>query len=139
MNTKSQFILVDDDSITNFLHEKLLRKLNVASTIIVKNNGKEALAYLDDFVKKEQDCPCIVMLDLNMPVVDGFEFIRQFKKKPWKDNIKVVIVTTSLSEKDIQRVRQFGDFMYINKPLTIEKLKGMVEKNAGLFEKVSIT
>jgi CheY-like chemotaxis protein len=130
MNTKRYVILVDDDYITNFLHEKLIRKLNISDNIIVKNNGKEALTYLEEFVKKERASPCIVMLDLNMPVVDGFEFIRQFKKKLVENNIKIVIVTTSLSERDIQKVREFGDFTYLNKPLTSEKLQFMLEKIA---------
>jgi CheY-like chemotaxis protein len=127
MNTKGHIILVDDDYITNYLHEKLIRKLNIANHIIVKNNGRDALLYLEKFVKKEGTNPCIVMLDLNMPVVDGFEFIRQFKMRLDRDHIKIVIVTTSLSEKDIQKVRQFGDFIYINKPLTIAKLQFMME------------
>jgi CheY-like chemotaxis protein len=128
MNTKGHVILVDDDYITNYLHEKLIRKMNIASHIIVKNNGRDALLYMEKFVKKEGTGSCIVMLDLNMPVVDGFEFIKQFKLRLDRDNIKIVIVTTSLSERDIQRVRQFGDFIYINKPLTIEKLQFMLEQ-----------
>jgi CheY-like chemotaxis protein len=128
MNTIGQIILVDDDYITNFLHEKLIRKMNIASKVVVRNNGLDALNYLDKLVRKEPDCPCIVLIDLNMPVMDGFEFIRLYKKKLSRDYIKIIVVTTSLSQKDIERVKQFGDFMYINKPLTVEKVQEMFDK-----------
>jgi CheY-like chemotaxis protein len=128
MNTIGQIILVDDDHITNFLHENLIRKLKIPGKIVVKNNGLEALEYLNKLIKKDPGCPCIVLIDLNMPVMDGFEFMRLYKKKLSRDYIKVIVVSTSLSQKDIEKVKQCGDFLYINKPLTMEKVQEMFDK-----------
>ena len=119
---------MDDDYITNFLHEKLIKKMNIARKVIVRNNGLDALEYLNKLIKKEPGCPCLVLIDLNMPVMDGFEFIRLYKKKLSRDYIKIIVVTTSLSQRDIERVKQFGDFMYINKPLTPQKLQEVFDK-----------
>lgn len=127
MKLPISIILVDDDRITNFLHERLLKKMNVTEEIVVLNNGREALIYLEEVCKRGAICPSLILLDLNMPIIDGFEFLKQFKLSALYRNIKIVVVTTSNSERDINKIKTLGEFNLINKPLTEEKLKAIIK------------
>lgn len=123
-------LLVDDDSINNFINERLIRKANISEEVQVVLNGKEALDYLkrrsEAYNKRSPD---LILLDINMPVMDGFEFLEAFKKLDLKDKKSIVIVmlTTSTNPNDTQRLNNSEVVGYINKPLTVKKLMDIVE------------
>ena len=115
-------MLIDDDHITNFLHERLIRKLNLSKEIIIKNNGKEALLHLEDISKQCIPLPSLIFLDINMPVLNGIDFIKMLRKKSFSKFIKIVFLSTSNADQDIQKIKQLGNYECINKPLTAEKI-----------------
>ncbi|HEY8399830.1 MAG TPA: response regulator [Cytophagaceae bacterium] len=134
MNTREKLdciLLVDDDSINNYINERLLKKLHVANSIRIAVNGEEAIEMIKEYCNSHNNCcPEIILLDINMPVMNGFEFIESFQKLEIKNKGKVTItiLTSSSNTKDIEKIRSLGNYPYINKPLTEQKLKDLLIK-----------
>lgn len=102
MRTKEPILLVEDDRVDAMTVSRALKDINVTNDLQVVNNGEEALAYLDD---ASNDKPCIILLDLNMPKMNGIEFLKIVKEnKEWR-MIPVVVLTTSKNEQD--RIESF--------------------------------
>ena len=126
MQKLNHILLVDDDTINNFINEKLLKKLDCANRISVKLNGEEALNFLrEECIPNPELCPELILLDINMPVMDGFEFLERYKTLnfPNKGSVIIVMLTTSTNPNDTERLNKAGISGYINKPLTEEKIK----------------
>lgn len=117
-------LLVDDDKICNFITETTLNKLGVAKEVHSALNGQEALDLLNSYFLGDVAVPDIIFLDLNMPIMDGFQFIDAFKKLdfPKKDNILIVVLTSSINPNDVQRAKSLGINNYMTKPISEEKI-----------------
>lgn len=111
-------LLVEDDSITNFLNIKIIEKLLITETIVSTENGEEALNYI-----RENSCPDLILLDLNMPVMNGLEFLEAFHKEqlPNKGNAKIIVLTSSESMADKSLIESYG-IPYMEKPLSGKSL-----------------
>lgn len=130
MNIKiSSVLLVDDDNINNFINERLIKKLSFTENISVVTNGQEALDFINQKIKSKAALPELILLDINMPVMDGFEFIEQYRNIPDKGKTNIIVLTTSTNDKDLHRVSDAKEVSgFINKPLTEEKLKNAISK-----------
>lgn len=124
-------LLVDDDSTTNFLNEELILDLGIAEQVHIAYNGQEALDYINlhgkykGFSKKTHARPNLIFLDINMPLMDGFEFLEHYDKLPKskKADIVIVFLTTSDAQKDkIQAVANNLIADFIQKPLRKDEL-----------------
>lgn len=121
-------MLVDDDVNDNFFHEREIKKINPECTVIVKHTGREALDYLRS-VKNDGSDPNVIFLDINMPGMNGWDFLKEYN---WldiniQDRATIVMLTTSENPDDEARARSFGLVAdYIIKPLTREKLKDII-------------
>jgi CheY-like chemotaxis protein len=93
-------------------------------------NGEEGIRYIKKQCAIGEICPELILLDINMPVMNGFEFIREFEKLEIrnKDKVKIIILTTSKNIKDVELLKSLGNFEFINKPLTEEKLFNCLAK-----------
>lgn len=131
MNKNLKILLVDDDEINNFLNEIILQDLDIADKIFVKQNGREALDLISDHCNngKEHLCPDIIFLDINMPVMNGFEFLEEYKKLPTSKKSVVVILSSSENERDVKESKKYGITAYINKPLNERKIQEIIEEN----------
>lgn len=133
MKRVDSVLLVDDDPICNFISSTLLRHLHVAKDIHTASNGKEALRFLKEnaAIKTVTVFPEIIFLDLNMPVMDGFDFLEQLNKTmPAYANVsKIYILTSSESPLDIDRCRYYDIAGYISKPLNEEKIEFAINQN----------
>lgn len=129
-------LLVDDDEATNFLNKRLLRKGAYANHIEVAENGQEAL----DFLKSasEELKPAIIFLDINMPVMNGWEFLDAYENIEVKKKAKAVIVmlTTSIRDEDHARANERGEVSaFISKPLNAGQLDTIIRgKFPELFQ-----
>jgi CheY-like chemotaxis protein len=117
-------LLVDDDSICNLLSEKILNSLGITSTIRKAINGQQAIDIICDDVKQNVPRPNFILLDLNMPVMNGIEFIQQFNAMnfPEKETITIIVVSSSLDLRDIHKVNQLGIKHFLAKPLNKEAI-----------------
>ncbi len=125
---KKTACIIDDDRIYVSLVKKIIERKNLCSKLLIFNDGKQSIAYfealLDDL--RIEDIPEVIFLDLNMPVMDGWEFIERFKKIKNKFNkdIELYVVSSSINPIDINRAKAFNEVNdYIKKPLNIKALE----------------
>ncbi|MFY9243870.1 MAG: response regulator [Polaribacter sp.] len=106
-------LLVDDDQIERLKFKKACKKIKFVKSIEEAQNGKQALTLLND----HYDSFDIIISDLNMPKMNGFEFLIELKKNDNYKNIPIVIMSTSESQSDIKRCLEIGISGYITKPI----------------------
>lgn len=124
MGRLKRLLLVDDDETSNFLNEFLIKGMDIVDEVFIASNGQEAL----DFIQGQKETlqyPQLIFLDLNMPVMDGFEFLEEFEKIQQQSDrkIPVYVLTSSNYFKDFERAKAFSVAGYIIKPLTEEKIR----------------
>ncbi|MEQ8414490.1 MAG: response regulator [Imperialibacter sp.] len=119
----NRIILVDDDEISNFLSISLIRKIDPEIEIIPFKNGKEALDYLknEGLSKRKSN---LILLDIRMPVMNGFEFLEEIRNSnlKTKDSMRVVMLSSSDNPRDLEKAKSFEVLGYINKPLKEESI-----------------
>ncbi|MFZ6009912.1 MAG: response regulator [Bacteroidota bacterium] len=124
-----RILLVDDDPMCNFLCTKFLEGLNGSFESSIALNGRQALDILMDY--KRYPLPDIILLDLNMPVMGGFEFISAFKELriPGQAKVRIVILSSSDDPVDIRKASEMGIDHYVTKPISIDKLQKVINHN----------
>jgi CheY-like chemotaxis protein len=123
-------LLVDDDQVNNFLAERLIKKLGICRKVKTSLNGEEALLYLaKNCCSFEEGYPELILLDNNMPEMNGIEFMESFNEINFNSNsrTKIVVVTASENPKDKEKLEKLGVQAYLTKPLTEEKLLKVIE------------
>jgi CheY-like chemotaxis protein len=123
--------IIDDDEIYTFLVKRTIQRTNLVDTIKVFENGLDAI----DFLKKNADnhdtLPEIILLDLSMPVMDGWEFLEEYGLLSLKlsRKITIYIISSSISPYDIAKAKSMSYVTdFIIKPISIEKLIGIFKK-----------
>lgn len=125
-----KILLIDDSEADNFFHKRVIKKADVSTSIIVKYNGQEALDYLTTKEGDKYPQPNLVFLDINMPGMDGWEFLEHYNKLPGEQKADVIIcmLTTSIADRDREKSTNYGDLnAYQNKPLTEKKLMELIK------------
>jgi CheY-like chemotaxis protein len=124
-------LMVDDDKDDRLLTEKALRKNRVINPILFLEDGEELMDYLRKKGKFSAPgaamTPCFVLLDLNMPRMDGRKALELIKADPALRKIPIVVLTTSQAEEDIVRSYNVGANSFITKPVQFESLVGLME------------
>ena len=111
-------LLVEDDTIDAMTVRRAFKELSVTNPMEHRLNGEEAVAYLHD---RSNELPCVILLDLNMPKMNGTEFLGVVKADPVLKRIPVVVLTTSNEERDIVESFKLGVAGYIIKPVDYRK------------------
>jgi CheY-like chemotaxis protein len=130
MSVFGSVLLVDDDMIANHLHEQLIKKYNIANKVFVKTNGKEAYDFIKYRYHTGKSLPSLIILDIEMPVKNGFEFLTELLNSDLLavKNIPLAVLTNSSHPDDIEKIRGLGNFVYVTKPLTDDKMLEMIER-----------
>ncbi len=118
MRTTKPVLLVEDDAIDTMTVRRAFRDLKLSNPLAHATNGEEALKYLND---PENPKPCVILLDLNMPRMNGVEFMRVIKVDPALKKIPVVVLTTSRDDRDIVESYKLSAAGYIIKPVDYKK------------------
>ncbi|MDP2788384.1 MAG: response regulator [Pseudomonadota bacterium] len=113
-NPAKPILLVEDDQIDAMTVRRALKELHVTNPLVHVENGEEALAYLRDATNS---VPCLILLDLNMPVMNGIEFLQADKIDPILKRIPVVVLTTSEEQRDKVASFDLGVAGYMCKPV----------------------
>jgi CheY-like chemotaxis protein len=122
--------LVDDDDIYQFLTMRVIEETNLVKQIRVFSNGLEAIEFLRDVQDQPLEIPEIILLDLNMPVMDGWGFLEEYVRlKPHLGKtITLLIVSSSIDPIDIQRAKAISEVSdFIIKPISKERLIHMLQ------------
>lgn len=122
----NRVLIIDDNDLDNFINQKILESSLFAKSIYVNTSGTSALEFLKNMstVGKEIDekiFPEVIFVDINMPLMDGFQFINNLIKLEYESlkDSKIVILTTSLNPSDRVKASEISqDIVFMNKPLT---------------------
>jgi CheY-like chemotaxis protein len=118
MHNSKPVLLVEDDQVDAMTVNRSFKDLKVLNKLIHKVDGREALEYLRD---ERSDIPCVVLLDLNMPRMNGIEFLKAVKTDDKLKKIPVIVLTTSVAEKDVTESFNLSVAGYIVKPVDYKK------------------
>ena len=128
-------LLVEDDPGHARLIEKNLRRSNVTNGVIKASNGQQALDYLfseGQYAGTERASPLLVLLDLNMPVLDGYQVLERMKSDERTRHIPVIMLTTTDDTREVSRCYDLGCSVYVTKPVDYEQFT-LAIRNLGLF------
>lgn len=117
MRTEKPILLVEDDQIDIMTVRRALQDLSVPNKLVTAENGEEAMHYL----LNNNDKPCLILLDLNMPVMSGIEFLKAMKSDARLKRIPVVVLTTSVEQCDKYDSYELGIAGYMAKPVEYRK------------------
>ena len=123
-------MLIDDNEIDNFINEKMMKAYHFAENIYVHTSTKSALEFLKNVENTLQEIPADlvpshILLDINMPILDGFNFLDEFGKfaPELRSKIKIAMLTTSLNPLDVEKSKSYASVVrFIHKPLTEQEL-----------------
>ena len=124
-------MLIDDSEADNFLHKRVITKADVCNNVVVTFGGAEALTYLQTAIDGVYSCPDIVFLDINMPGMNGWDFLEEYEKLPeeMQAQMLVCMLTTSEAHEDREKADKYGVVEeFSHKPLTKKMLLGIIDQ-----------
>ena len=127
MEKLSNILLVDDDTTNNFLNELLLKRLEVAERITVAEDGTQALDLLAQ--SPDPGDPALILLDVNMPGLNGIQFLEAYQQLPEARHKATIIImlTTTMDARDLGRLEELHIAGLVSKPLTKEKVDNILQ------------
>ncbi|WP_339924572.1 response regulator [uncultured Cyclobacterium sp.] len=127
----NSILLVDDDKATNFVNNFTIKRSACSDNVVIAENGLEALEYLRSKQGESSTQPNVIFLDINMPIMNGWEFLEEYEKLKHdnREDIIFIMLTTSLNPDDVNRAKSFTSISgYRNKPLTAKMIEDIVEE-----------
>jgi CheY-like chemotaxis protein len=121
-------MLIDDNEIDNLINQKMIEAASVTEHIYTHTGAKSAIEFLKNMEKLEmadQVLPDLIFLDIDMPLMDGFQFLDEFEKlsNVAKKKCKIVMLTSSINPQDFNRSKKYENVrLYLNKPLSHESI-----------------
>jgi CheY-like chemotaxis protein len=125
MNKVVNILLVEDDQLDILDIKRTMDKMSILHKLQVARNGEEAITYLEGELRQQQPLPDVVLLDINMPKMNGLEFLSTIRKNDYWKDLKVFIVTTSEEKVDKEAAKSLGVSGYIVKPLKLNNPSSM--------------
>ncbi len=121
--------VVDDDQVYQFTASRALKATNLPHRILQFRNGQEALAYLSVHLHDSNQLPDIILLDINMPITDGWMFLDEYfkLKQQLPKKIKIYMVSSSIDPRDLNRAKGNPDVSdYVEKPISLSKFSELL-------------
>lgn len=119
--------IIDDDPIFIFGTKRIMQLANFCESFMIFHNGKEAYDKLKAIILNNEKLPDLILLDLNMPIWDGWQFLDEFIKIPNKRTITIYIITSSIDPADVEKAKSYDLVSnYIVKPITMVELKNLL-------------
>ncbi|MFZ1806698.1 MAG: response regulator [Cyclobacteriaceae bacterium] len=122
-------MLIDDNEIDNLINQKMIEAAAIAENIYTHTGAKSAIEFLRNMEKLEvasEVLPDVIFLDIDMPLMDGFQFLDEFEKltSNTKKSCKIVMLTSSINPQDFDRSKKYSNVkLYLNKPLSHDSIQ----------------
>ena len=123
--------IIDDDDVYQFTITKAIKKNSIVKKILVFSDGKEGIDFLIDNIANVEDIPDIIFLDINMPIMDGWQFLEEYVKLKPRVGKKVTIymISSSVDPVDVTRAKAMSEISdYLIKPIKSEQVSEIIEK-----------
>ncbi|MBT8178548.1 MAG: response regulator [Eudoraea sp.] len=128
MKKISHVCLIDDDHIFVYGAKRVMRKMDFYEDLSVFSNGQEALDHLKNMAQNGDDLPSLIFLDLNMPIMNGWEFLEELGNTPGFElnGVSIFIMSSSVDPRDLERIQQYPVVKnYVLKPMTMNDLENV--------------
>ena len=126
--------LIEDDPANIYWMKHMLSEIDFCESLVIYNHGKEALDGLKLIIASDENIPKVIFLDLNMPVMDGWEFLDEFTLVPTKNKIFIYIVTSSINPTDVIKAQQYERVSdYIVKTGNKRGSSGNIVRNVNFY------
>lgn len=128
MSAKINLLVIDDDDINIFIIKKIVEKTGYEAQMVAKTNGQLAIDYLKELKDGGLNFPDLILVDINMPVLNGWEFLEAYDQLGWQHNVDMYMLSSSVYENDIEKAKTYKTVKgFISKPLSIERLIELFE------------
>lgn len=128
LNHTLNLLVIDDDDINVFIIKKIVEKTGFDIEMIARNNGQQAIDYLTETISQHKPLPKLVLIDINMPVMNGWEFIEAYETLGIEQQVDMYILSSSVYENDIEKTKNYKAVKgFISKPLSMERLTELVK------------
>lgn len=122
--------IIDDDSIFIYGTKRLMAEVDFCETVLIFENGQDAINGLNEITAKGEKLPTVIFLDLNMPIMNGWEFLEDFAKIPNhnREKVTIFIISSSVDPRDLERIKSYKVVNnYILKPISTNDLRSVLE------------
>ena len=127
LGNKINLLVIDDDDINIFIIKKIVEKTGLDINMVSKGNGQQAIDYIKDSIANQEQFPNLMLIDINMPIMNGWEFIEAYQMLNVQQNVDMYILSSSVYENDIEKTKSYPLVKgFISKPLSIDRLKELV-------------
>ncbi len=127
LDNKVNLLVIDDDDINIFIIKKIVEKTGLNINMVSKGNGQLALDYIKGIMLNPSEFPQLMLIDINMPIMNGWEFVEAYQKLEVEQKVEMYILSSSVYENDIEKTKSYPSVKgFISKPLSIERLKELV-------------
>jgi len=128
----NSIVVIDDDLVDCLINTKILKYGNFAKKVVEYHSGVSALTYLSEIINDAEQWPDYIFLDINMPIMNGFEFIDAYCKLPEASGrkTKIIMLSSSINPADKEKAKQYDIISsFLIKPLTVEKAEKIFQDN----------
>lgn len=123
MNSKIDLLVIDDDDINIFIIKKIVEKTGYNINMVSKTNGQLAIDHLNTILELNEAFPQLILIDINMPVLNGWEFLEAYDKLNITQRVDLYMLSSSVYENDIEKAKTYKKVKgFISKPLSINRL-----------------
>ncbi|WP_113651941.1 response regulator [Pedobacter namyangjuensis] len=129
LDNKINLLVIDDDDINIFIIKKIVEKTGYDIDMVAKSNGQLAIDYVNDTLANNVDkFPNLILIDINMPVMNGWEFVEAYSTISGTPEADLYILSSSVYENDIEKTKSYPNVNgFISKPLSIERLTELLK------------
>lgn len=131
MSSMNSLYVIDDDEMYRYIAEQTLASAGFTGNITTFSNGSEAIAAMESELSADEKLPDLILLDLNMPVLDGWGFLEDYSqlKSKISKHIPIYIVSSSFNPVDVERANQINEVSgYVVKPITKQKFRELIQQ-----------
>ncbi|WP_396194267.1 response regulator transcription factor [Flavobacterium sp.] len=124
---------VDDDAITLMLCKKVIERASFAKEILTATNGEEAILFFKELAQQsDMTYPRLVLLDLNMPIMNGWEFLDHYLEERYHETFpeaKFIVLSSTIDPQDVEKTKNYPMVVdFLSKPITKEMIEGLKQK-----------